>query len=166
MSTSLSFSPFLLLICDISSTANGHLPNCLPSDVIFFGKQIVPAKCRYDVMSTKIEIRLVKADTIHWSSLEYSRDVAVVQKAVVSSGTCLSGNVNFHTHAFSCYISIEPLYSASCQIGNQKPTYPSSKPKRVDWDKLEAEVKKEVSNFVLLLSSFPVLDTSDSWTFK
>jgi len=25
-----------------------------------------------------------------------------------------------------------------------RPTYPSSKPKRVDWDKIEAEVKKEV----------------------
>lgn len=28
--------------------------------------------------------------------------------------------------------------------GNQKPAYPSSKPKTVDWDKLEAQVKKEV----------------------
>jgi len=26
----------------------------------------------------------------------------------------------------------------------QRPIYPSSKPKRVDWDKLEAQVKKEV----------------------
>ncbi|PIM99582.1 Suppressor of G2 allele of skp1 [Handroanthus impetiginosus] len=76
-----------------------------------FGK-IIPAKCRYDVMSTKIEIRLAKADTIHWTSLEFKRDIGVVQKANVSSG-------------------------------NQKPTYPSSKPKRVDWDKLEAQVKKE-----------------------
>ncbi|KAL7107025.1 hypothetical protein ACP275_06G028000 [Erythranthe tilingii] len=76
-----------------------------------FGK-IIPMKCRYEVMSTKIEIRLVKADTIHWTSLEYSKDVVFVQKAVVPSG-------------------------------KQKPTYPSSKPNRVDWDKLEAEVKKE-----------------------
>jgi len=28
----------------------------------------------------------------------------------------------------------------------QKPTYSSSKPKRFDWDKIEAQVKKEVSN--------------------
>ncbi|KAI3471175.1 hypothetical protein Pfo_027838 [Paulownia fortunei] len=76
-----------------------------------FGK-IVPSKCRYDVMSTKIEIRLAKADTVHWTSLEFKKDVAVVQKANVSSG-------------------------------NQKPTYPSSKPKRIDWDKFEAQVKKE-----------------------
>ncbi|KAK6121866.1 hypothetical protein DH2020_044381 [Rehmannia glutinosa] len=76
-----------------------------------FGK-IVPSKCRYEVMSTKIEIRLAKADTVHWTSLEFKRDAVVVQKANVSSG-------------------------------NQKPTYPSSKPKRVDWDKLEAQVKKE-----------------------
>ncbi|KAL6581483.1 Cochaperone protein [Orobanche minor] len=76
-----------------------------------FGK-IVPSKCRYEVMSTKIEIRLAKADTLQWTSLEFKRDAAVVQKANVPSG-------------------------------NQKPAYPSSKPKRVDWDKLEAQVKKE-----------------------
>ncbi|GER49791.1 SGT1 [Striga asiatica] len=76
-----------------------------------FGK-IAPSKCRYEVMSTKIEIRLAKADSVHWTSLEYQRDAAVPQKANVSSG-------------------------------NQKPAYPSSKPKRVDWDKLEAQVKKE-----------------------
>lgn len=28
--------------------------------------------------------------------------------------------------------------------GTQRPTYPSSKPTRVDWDKLEAQVKSEV----------------------
>ncbi|KAK4480725.1 hypothetical protein RD792_013807 [Penstemon davidsonii] len=76
-----------------------------------FGK-IVPSKCRYEVMSTKIEIRLTKADSLHWSSLEFSRNVPVAHKEYVSSGS-------------------------------QKPTYPSSKPKRVDWDKLEAQVKKE-----------------------
>ncbi|KAG8381242.1 hypothetical protein BUALT_Bualt06G0102100 [Buddleja alternifolia] len=76
-----------------------------------FGK-IIPAKCRYDVMSTKIEIRLAKADTITWTSLEFSKDTVAVPKAIVSSGV-------------------------------QKPTYPSSKPKRVDWDKLEAQMKKE-----------------------
>ncbi|KAL3650526.1 Cochaperone protein [Castilleja foliolosa] len=76
-----------------------------------FGK-IVPSKCRYEVMSTKIEIRLAKADTLLWTSLEYNTNVAVAPKAYVASGS-------------------------------QKTTYPSSKPKRVDWDKLEAEMKKE-----------------------
>lgn len=76
-----------------------------------FGK-IIPSKCRYEVMSTKVEIRLAKADAVHWTSLEFSVDVPVVQRTIVSSGI-------------------------------QRPTYPSSKPKRVDWDKLEAQVKKE-----------------------
>ncbi|KAL8557305.1 hypothetical protein ACS0TY_004658 [Phlomoides rotata] len=76
-----------------------------------FGK-IVPAKCRYIVMSTKIEIRLAKADSTHWKSLEFNKDAAVVQKANVKSE-------------------------------NPKPAYPSSKPRRVDWDKLEAQMKKE-----------------------
>ncbi|KAL5567872.1 hypothetical protein UlMin_024447 [Ulmus minor] len=79
-----------------------------------FGK-IVPDKCRYTVLSTKIEIRLAKADEqIHWTSLEFSRENPVLQRVV----------------------------SASVPA-NQRPSYPSSKPRRVDWDKLEAEVKKQ-----------------------
>lgn len=78
-----------------------------------FGK-IIPSRCRYDVLSTKIEIRLVKAESIHWTSLEFTREITVAQRANVSSVT-----------------------------GTPKPTYPSSKPTRVDWDKLEAQVKKE-----------------------
>lgn len=29
-------------------------------------------------------------------------------------------------------------------VGSQRPDYPSSKPKKVDWDKLEAQIRKEV----------------------
>lgn len=36
------------------------------------------------------------------------------------------------------------LLLISAAIGAPRPSYPSSKPKRTDWDKLEAEVKKEV----------------------
>lgn len=77
-----------------------------------FGK-IIPAKCRYEVMSTKIEIRLAKAETIQWTSLEYTKNTAVPQKINVSSAVA------------------------------ERPSYPSSKHRGVDWDKLEAEVKKE-----------------------
>ncbi|KAL3521576.1 hypothetical protein ACH5RR_019725 [Cinchona calisaya] len=75
-----------------------------------FGK-IIPATCRYEVLSTKIEIRLAKAEAIHWTSLEFSRDNLALQRINVSSDT-------------------------------QRPTYPSSKATK-DWDKLEAQVKKE-----------------------
>ncbi|KAF5938571.1 hypothetical protein HYC85_022830 [Camellia sinensis] len=79
-----------------------------------FGK-IVPDKCRFEVLSTKIEICLVKAEAINWTSLEYSKEVAVVpQRINVSSGP-----------------------------GLQRPSYPSSKPRTTDWDKLEAQVKEE-----------------------
>ncbi|GMY07338.1 protein SGT1 homolog isoform X2 [Fagus crenata] len=77
-----------------------------------FGK-IVPSNCRYDVLSTKVEIRLAKAELIHWTSLEFSKENTV------------------------------PLRVNASVVGASRPTYPSSKPKRVDWDKLEAEVKKE-----------------------
>ncbi|KAI3704857.1 hypothetical protein L1987_75086 [Smallanthus sonchifolius] len=75
-----------------------------------FGK-IVPTKCKFEVLSTKVEIRLTKAESIHWTSLEFGQNSLVVQRSNVSTG-------------------------------NQRPTYPSSRPTR-DWDKLEAQVKKE-----------------------
>ncbi|THG01620.1 hypothetical protein TEA_016094 [Camellia sinensis var. sinensis] len=77
-----------------------------------FGK-IIPSKCKYQVLSTKIEIRLAKAEAITWTTLEFNKENTVLQRINVSSGT-------------------------------QRPIYPSSKPNRVDWDKLEAQVKKEV----------------------
>ncbi|GJV98003.1 putative ribonuclease H-like domain-containing protein, partial [Tanacetum coccineum] len=75
-----------------------------------FGK-IVPAKCRHVVLSTKVEIRLAKAELIQWTSLKYGENSLVAQRINVSTG-------------------------------NQRPTYPSSRPTK-DWDKLEAQVKKE-----------------------
>ncbi|OMO66289.1 Tetratricopeptide TPR-1 [Corchorus olitorius] len=68
---------------------------------------------RYEVMSTKIEIRLTKAEPIQWTSLEFTREVALPQRVNLLSVTA------------------------------ERPVYPSSKPKRVDWDKLEAQVKEE-----------------------
>nr|GMD53754.1 protein SGT1 homolog [Ipomoea batatas] len=77
-----------------------------------FGK-IIPEKCRYEVMSTKIEIRLAKAGAIHWTSLEFSGEIAVVRQAAVVPAV------------------------------TERPSYPSSKPKGKNWDKLEAQMKKE-----------------------
>ncbi|KAE9606550.1 putative SGS domain, HSP20-like chaperone, tetratricopeptide-like helical domain-containing protein [Lupinus albus] len=76
-----------------------------------FGK-IVPDKCRIEVLSTKVEIRLAKAEAINWTSLEYSKDVL-------------------------------PQKITTPTVQSERPTYPSSKPRTRDWDKLEAEVKKE-----------------------
>ncbi|KAJ0263421.1 Protein SGT1 A [Hirschfeldia incana] len=76
-----------------------------------FGK-IVPEKCRYEVMSTKIEIRLAKAEIITWASLEHGKGPAVLPKPNVSTEVSM------------------------------RPAYPSSKRVK-DWDKLEAEVKKQ-----------------------
>ena len=44
-----------------------------------FGK-IMPDKCRYDVLSTKIEIWLEKAEPIQWASLEFNREVCCSPK--------------------------------------------------------------------------------------
>ncbi|CAH1421465.1 unnamed protein product [Lactuca virosa] len=94
----------------ISVTIDVHGEDSYIFQPRFFGK-IVPARCRFEVLSTKVEIQLVKAEPIQWTSLEYGNNNLVAQRSNVSSG-------------------------------NQRPAYPSSKPTK-DWDKLEAQVKKE-----------------------
>ncbi|XP_030533005.1 protein SGT1 homolog isoform X2 [Rhodamnia argentea] len=86
-----------------------------------FGK-IAPEKCRYDVLPSKIEVRLAKAEPLNWTSLDFSKD-STIPKTVTVVSDCYS------THSEG--------------TGSQRPSYPTSKPRRVDWDKLEAQVKKE-----------------------
>ncbi|XP_074582553.1 protein SGT1 homolog [Curcuma longa] len=74
--------------------------------------KIIPEKSRYQVLSTKVEIRLSKAEAITWTSLEYSEKAVPVRANTLPAATV------------------------------QKPSYPSSKSK-IDWDKLEAQMKKE-----------------------
>ncbi|KAG7552738.1 Tetratricopeptide repeat [Arabidopsis thaliana x Arabidopsis arenosa] len=95
----------LSVVIDVAGEEAYHLQPRL------FGK-IIPEKCRYEVLSTKVEIRLAKAEIITWSSLEYGKGQGVLPKPNVSSAL------------------------------SQRPVYPSSKPAK-DWDKLEAEVKKQ-----------------------
>ncbi|WOL12531.1 hypothetical protein Cni_G21298 [Canna indica] len=73
---------------------------------------IIPEKCRYLVLSTKVEIRLSKAEAITWTSLEYNEN------------------------------AVPPKINTLPAATSHKPSYPSSKSK-VDWDKLEAEMKKQ-----------------------
>ncbi|XP_010469100.1 PREDICTED: protein SGT1 homolog B-like, partial [Camelina sativa] len=95
----------LSVVIDVAGEEAYHLQPRL------FGK-IIPEKCRYEVLSTKVEIRLAKAEIITWASLEYGKGQGVLPKPNVSSAVA------------------------------QRPVYPSSKPAK-DWDKLEAEVKKQ-----------------------
>lgn len=44
-------------------------------DVELYGK-VVPEQCKYEVLSTKVEITLAKADTLQWPTLEKSNKVA------------------------------------------------------------------------------------------
>ncbi|KAF8662857.1 hypothetical protein HU200_055437 [Digitaria exilis] len=81
-----------------------------------FGK-IVPDKCRFAVLSTKIEVRLAKAQPgTTWTSLEFTNKPTFIAAA-------------------------PPSGSSSSTGGAQRPCYPSSKGRK-DWDKIEAEVKK------------------------
>ncbi|XP_039123513.1 LOW QUALITY PROTEIN: protein SGT1 homolog [Dioscorea cayenensis subsp. rotundata] len=90
----------------------------IPGDEIYhfqprlFGK-IIPDKCRYLVLSSKIEIHLAKAEAVTWPSLEFRKDKTPLQRTHVPSAS-----------------------------KSDRPSYPSSKTK-VDWDKLEAKVKEE-----------------------
>ncbi|KAJ0043437.1 hypothetical protein Pint_17559 [Pistacia integerrima] len=107
-----------------------------------FGK-IIPTKCRYDVLSTKVEIRLAKAEPIHWTALEFTKENPVLQRVNVSSGSTNVSDwlADFNILLISLSTSII-LATDFAVTGSQRPTYPSSKPTK-DWDKLEAQVKKE-----------------------
>jgi suppressor of G2 allele of SKP1 len=81
-----------------------------------FGK-IVPGKCRLAVLSSKIEVRLAKAEPgTTWTSLEFTDKPRFTAAA-----------------------------SPAASGGAQRPCYPSSssRGRKKDWDKIEAQVKKE-----------------------
>uniref|UniRef100_A0A0D9V339 Protein SGT1 homolog n=1 Tax=Leersia perrieri TaxID=77586 RepID=A0A0D9V339_9ORYZ len=75
--------------------------------------KIIPDKSKYQVLSTKVEIRLAKAEQITWTSLDYDNKPNAIPQKIISPAA-----------------------------STPRPSYPSSKSKK-DWDKLEAEVKKE-----------------------
>lgn len=75
---------------------------------------ILPERSSYKVLSTKIEVKLAKRDSIRWNTLE-GDGAAPAIKAINVAG---------------------PVSSAP-------PAYPTSYAKKHDWNKLEADVKKE-----------------------
>jgi suppressor of G2 allele of SKP1 len=81
-----------------------------------FGK-IIPAQCSYTPLSTKVEIKLAKApaENTQWKQLEYDPKPQIVKTAV--------------------------LPKADVEDKMKYPTSTKKPPK--DWDRLEAEVKKE-----------------------
>uniref|UniRef100_A0A0D6R3X9 Protein SGT1 homolog n=1 Tax=Araucaria cunninghamii TaxID=56994 RepID=A0A0D6R3X9_ARACU len=100
---------FLSIVIEVS----GEEPFALQKRL--FAK-IIPDRCKYSILSTKLEIRMAKAEELNWTSLEYDdKKQVVLQKPNVAS-----------------------------DMQNQRPTYPTSNTKSSrDWDKLEAQVKKE-----------------------
>ncbi|KAJ3671035.1 hypothetical protein LUZ60_008461 [Juncus effusus] len=75
--------------------------------------KIIPEKCKFQVLSSKIEIHLSKAESIAWTSLQYTSSISVPHKI-----------------------------NSSQVVKADKPAYPSSRGK-IDWGKLEAQVKNE-----------------------
>ncbi|KAJ8432086.1 hypothetical protein Cgig2_024696 [Carnegiea gigantea] len=69
-------------ILSVTIDIPGEEPYCLQPRL--FGK-IIPAKFRHEVMSTKIEIRLAKAEPMQWTSLQYTKNVTVAPKINISS---------------------------------------------------------------------------------
>lgn len=89
----------------------------------------------------------MKAEVTQWTSLEYSKEIVVRQKPNVSLGRMESyAHLFFTSSNIDDFVSflIYLLVIYEFTVGSQRPTYPSSKSKATDWDKLEAQVKKEV----------------------
>ncbi|KAL5168035.1 Protein SGT1 B [Glycine soja] len=112
-----------------------------------FGK-IIPNNCRVEVLSTKIEIHLAKAEAINWASLEYGKDMLppIINRPI---GLVTKASAQ-PTRMGSVAVECGGMLRSNCKVWDLSPTiqsersaYPSSKPRTRDWDKLEAQVKKE-----------------------
>ena len=74
---------------------------------------IIADQCSFAVMKTKVEIKMKKCDGIRWTALEGQAPT---------------------------YVKHIPIVTDSAA---QPPAYPSSAPKKKDWDKIESEITKE-----------------------
>lgn len=92
----------------------------LPEDIYTLGlilaHKIVPQKCSYKVMKTKVELKLYKLEGIQWTSLE--------------------GNPNVTCPKQFCSTS-------AAEAG--PPKYPSSNPSHRDWNAIERDILKEMA---------------------
>ncbi|KAG0565195.1 hypothetical protein M758_8G166800 [Ceratodon purpureus] len=76
--------------------------------------KIVPAQCSYNLLSTKVEIKLTKAERVQWKQLDFDPQPQTIKTVAIPK-----------------------------EVGD-KVKYPTSTKKPVkDWDRLEAEAKKE-----------------------
>ena len=86
---------------------------------------VVPDKCSYKVMSTKLEVRLAKVDGVRWSALEGSPAAAVAAAPAMATAATVT--------------------TSSSGGGNRPPSYPSSRPGARNWDRIEKEIEEELS---------------------
>ena len=90
----LSIQLCLWTICSYLISLVNILYLCVNKCFYIVGNQIIPEKCKYQVLSTKVEIRLAKAEQVTWTTLDYSgRPKAVPQKISTP------GNISFRTMA-------------------------------------------------------------------
>ena len=67
--------------------------------------QIVPAQCSYTPLSTKVEIKLAKADNAQWKQLDFDPKPQIVKTVVVPKGSDLFPTlVHFTLHAIYDYL--------------------------------------------------------------
>ncbi|KAF2563163.1 hypothetical protein F2Q70_00017220 [Brassica cretica] len=88
---------------------------------------MIPEKCRYEVLSTNVQVRLAKAKIISLGPL------LNMAKAKLFCLNSMSHQVTF---------MLPQRVFLSQKVVSHRPVYPSSKPRK-DWDKLDAEVKKQ-----------------------
>lgn len=79
--------------------------------------KVVPQKCDYKIMQTKIEIKLVKLEGIQWITLEGDPEKNYPKQV-----------------------------SENSAVQTGPPQYPSSNPHHKDWNAIEKEILKDMAN--------------------
>lgn len=93
--------------------------------------KIVPDKCSYRVMSTKVEITLIKHDGLQWNTLEGD----------APKGKLVHSLLNTLVSCFTYWLLVSLFSDATTCTG--PPKYPTSHKVHKDWDAIEREIVKE-----------------------
>lgn len=96
-------------------------------DIDLYGK-IIPNESRYDVLGTKIEIKMKKAESIQWTSLE--------NDGTIDTTTCTTTTTTTTT------TDTNITNTDTTKSDKIRPQYPTSNRKQVDWTSYKVEEDK------------------------
>ena len=83
-----------------------HICESVANYFFIVGNQIIPEKCKYLVLSTKVEIRLAKAEQVTWTTLDYSGRPKALPQKISTPGDSFW---NYYNWSHPCHYGCENM---------------------------------------------------------